>query len=95
MATANSTSTDAVLDIEAGMSLLATLACLLEDATADDMTGSQIVAASALCQKAGALLESGLQGAKVIDAPGVIGLPENWIRLGLQRDEEVVEGCVA
>lgn len=95
MADTNSTSINAVLDIEAGMSPLATLAHLLDDAIANDMTSSQIVAASALCQKSGALIESGLYGAKVLDGPGIVGLPEDWIRLGLQRDEVVVEGGAA
>ena len=83
---------NAMLDIEVGLSLLGTLAQLLDDAAANDMTGPQISAAAALCQKAGGLLERGLLDANVINGPGLIGTPEQWISRGLRRYEVDGEG---
>ncbi len=80
MADGDSTRSDAVHDIHAGLGLLATLANLLNDATADEMTGNELTAAAALAQKTGAILERGARNAGLLEGPGICGVPEEWLR---------------
>lgn len=75
------TNHDAISDINNGLSLLATLAQLLEDGIGQDMKDFHLTAAAALAQKAGGFIECGLRSAGVLDGPGVVGNQAEWMRI--------------
>ncbi len=79
MTDANSIS-NAELDIETGLSLLATLSHFLHELIVEcNDAGNKLTAAAALAEKAGAILERGVRSAGILQGPGIVGGPEDWI----------------
>ncbi len=74
-----------ILQIEAGLTELY-YACVCLDNLIGNNGTPECSAVLALIQKAGGLLETALRDAAILKGPAVVGMAENWLRIGADMD---------